>query len=84
MYTRSTLISRPGYSGMGDIWDTITGIGGAVVKAYGTAAQQAGAAEQAQRDLQLALQAQQGPGIGTYLLLGGAGLAAFLLLRRRA
>lgn len=81
---RNMLISRPGYSGMGDIWDTITGVAGGVVKAYGTAEQQAGAAAQAQRDLALALQAQQGPGIGTYLAIGGLGIAAILLLRRRA
>jgi len=82
-YTRNNLISRPGYSGVGDVWDTITGAAGSVVKFWGAEQQAAGAAAQSQRDLQAAMAAQQGIGTGTILLLGGVGLAAFLLLRKK-
>ena len=49
--TKNNLISRAGYSGVGDIWDTITGAAGAVVKAYGSEQAAAGAAAQQNRDL---------------------------------
>lgn len=85
-YMRNDLIARRGYSGMGDVWDTITGAAGSVLKFYGAEQQAQGAAAataQANRDLTAALMAQQGPSMGTILLIGGAGLAAFLLLRKK-
>lgn len=96
-YTKNNLISRPGYSGMGsskcpgngmgDFWDTITGAAGSVLKFYGSQQQAVGAAAastQQNRDLTAALMARQGMGTETLLLLGGAGVALFLLLRKRA
>ena len=82
--TKNTLISRAGYSGVGDIWDTITGAAGAVVKAYGAETAAAGAAAQQNRDLAAALAARSGPDMSTILILGVAGLGAFLLLRKKA
>ena len=88
MYERTnTLISRPGYSGFGDIWDSISGAAGSIVKAYGQSQQAAGAAAasaQTNRDLAAALAAQRsGPDMTTIMLLGGAGLVAFMLLRKK-
>ena len=82
-YMRNDLISRPGYSGYGDILDDIIGGAGKVLQVYGAQQQAQGAAAQSQRDLQAALAAQQGPSTGTILLLGGAALAAVLLLSKR-
>lgn len=89
MYLRDTLISRRGYGGLGG---TLSDIGGAIkdvasgaLTFYGNTQQAAGAAQaqaQANRDLTAAL-SSQGPGLGTVLLVGGAGLAAFLLLRKK-
>lgn len=82
-YMRNSLISRSGYSGVGDWWDDVSSAAGSVLDFYNKGQQSAGAA-QANRDLLLALQAQQqGPGIGTIALIGGAGLIAFLLLRKK-
>lgn len=82
-YTRNNLISRAGYSGVGDVWDTISGAAGSVVKVFSAEQQAAGAAAQSQRDLQAAMLGQQGMGAGTILLLGGVGLVAFMLLRKK-
>ncbi len=92
-YERNNLISRPGYSGyspgrppMGDLWDTISGAAGGVLKIYGQQQQAAGAAAaaaQTNRDLATALSARQGIDMSTILLLGGAGLVAMLLLRKK-
>jgi len=82
-YMRNDLISRSGYSGVGDIWDTITGAAGSALKIYGSQQQAAGAAAATSADLNAALAAQQGIGTGTILLLGGVGIAAFLLLRKK-
>jgi len=85
-YVRSNMISRAGYSGTGDWWDSISEVAGSAVKIYGAGQQAQGAAaaqQQANRDLLNALAAQQGPGIGTIALIGGAGLIAFLLLRKK-
>lgn len=86
-YERNNLVSRSGYSGVGDIWDTITGAAGSVLKFYGTEQQAQGAAaasQQANRDLQAALLARQGISTST-LLIGGAavGLVALILLRKK-
>lgn len=88
--TRSTLISRRGYAGvggMGDIWDSITGAAGSVLNFYGKEQQAVGAqaqASQTNRDLTAALAAQHG-GISTETILIGAGaaLAAYFLLRKK-
>ena len=82
-YTSNTLISRAGYSGVGDLWDDILSGAGKVVSVYGATQQAQGAAAQAQRDLQSAMLAQQGPGPGTILLIGGAAVLAILLLRKK-
>jgi len=82
-YTRNNLISRPGYSGVGDVWDTITGAAGSVLNFWGSQQQAAGAAAQSQRDLQAAMLGQQGIGTGTILLLGAAGVGAYLLFRKK-
>lgn len=90
-YQRNDLVSRAGYSGtagMGDIWDTITGAAGSVLKFYGQEQQAQGAAaaqQQANRDLQAALLARQGISTST-LLIGGAavGLIALILLRKKS
>jgi len=89
-YTRNTLISRAGYNGrggMGDFWDSITSAAGSVLKFYGTEQQAVGAAAataQQNKDLTAALLSRQGIGTETLLLVGGLGLAAFLLLRKRS
>jgi hypothetical protein len=82
-YVKDTLISRAGYSGFGSTWDDILGGVGSVLRFYGSGQRQAGAADQANRDLQTALNAQ---GISTStLVIGGAAVAAiaFILLRRK-
>lgn len=86
-YTRNDMVSRAGYSGVGDVWDSITGAAGSVLKFYGSeqAAQGAAAATaQANRDLTAALSARQGISTET-LLIGGAavGIVALLLLRKK-
>jgi hypothetical protein len=81
-YMRNDLISRAGYSGVGDIWDTIGSAAGSVLKVYGAEQQAQGAAAQSNRDLQAALTAQQGPSTGTILLVGGLAVGAYLLFRR--
>lgn len=86
-YMRNNLVARKGYNGMGDIWDSITGAAGSVLKFYGSEQQAVGAAAaatQQNRDLTAALLARQGPDLTTIALLGGAGLAAYLLLRKRS
>lgn len=85
-YMRNDLVSRAGYSGVGDVWDSITGAAGSVLKFYGTEQQAQGAAAasaQANRDLTTALAARQGIDTTTIMLLGGAGLLAFFLLRKK-
>lgn len=85
-YQRNNLISRSGYSGVGDWWDTLTDAGGAVLKIYGSQQQAQGAANattQANKDLTAALMARQGISMTTVALVGGAGLAAYLLLRKK-
>jgi hypothetical protein len=86
-YERNNLVSRAGYSGVGDFWDTITDAAGSVLKIYGTEQQAQGAAaasQQANRDLQAALLARQGISTST-LLIGGAavGIVALILLRKK-
>lgn len=86
-YTRNDLVSRAGYSGVGDWWDSITEAGGAVLKFYGQEQQAQGAAsasQQANRDLTAALLARQGISTETLLIgAAGIGLVAFLLLRKK-
>jgi hypothetical protein len=89
-YIRDTLVSRAGYSGVGgtlsDIGGAIKDIGGGALSFYGSQQQAVGAAQQAaatNRDLAAALAAKSGPGMGTLLLVGGAGLVAFMLLRKK-
>lgn len=85
-YMRNNLVVRSGYSGVGDWWDTVTSAAGSALKIYGAEQQAQGAAAQAaqsNRDLTAALAAQQGPGMGTILVIGGVGLAAYLLLRKK-
>lgn len=87
-YTRNNLISRAGYGGgMGDVWDSITGAAGSVLKFYGSQQQAVGAAAasaQQNKDLTAALLSRQGIGIETILLVGGIGAVAYLLLRRKS
>ena len=86
-YERNNLVSRPGYAGMGDWWDSISDVAGGVLKFYGSAQQAQGAAAataQTNRDLAAALAANQGISTSTILLLGVAGLGAVLLLRKRS
>ena len=82
-YMRNNLISRAGYSGVGDWWDTISSAAGSALNIYGSAQQAQGAAQQANRDVLAAMQAQQGPGIGTIALIGGGVLVAILLMRHK-
>jgi len=82
-YMRNNLISRTGYSGVGDWWDTIVTAAGDTLKIYGATQQAQGAAAQSNRDLQAALAAQSGPSTTTIVLIGGLAVGAFLLLRRK-
>lgn len=85
-YIPNTLISRRAYSGTGDWYDDIANVAGSALKVYGAGQQAQGAAaasQQANRDILAAMQAQSGIGIGTVALLGGVGVLAFLLLRRK-
>ena len=84
-FMRNNLVSRAGYSGVGDFWDDISAVAGGALKFYGSAAQAQGAAAataQTNKDLAAALAANQGIGTGTIVLLGVVGLGAFLLLRK--
>lgn len=82
-YMRNDLISRTGYSGVGDVWDTITGAASSALKIYGSEQAAQGAAAQSSRDLQAALAAQSGPSTTTILLIGGLAVGAFLMLRKK-
>lgn len=82
-YSSNTLIARAGYSGIGDWWDTITGGVGKVLQVYSTEQQAQGASAQAQRDIMAAMQAQQSSPMTTILLVGGVGLVAYMLLRKK-
>jgi hypothetical protein len=86
-YIRSNLISRQGYSGLGDTWDDITGAAAAVVTGFGKEQQAVGAQAQAAQQNQIlanALAAQSG-GISTttLMLVGAAGLAAYMLMKKK-
>ncbi len=86
---RNNLISRAGYSGVpgvGDIWDSITGAAGTVVKFYGAEQQAVGAAaatSQQNKDLTAALAAKAGIGTSTIVVVGGLALVGYLLLRKK-
>lgn len=92
-YTKTTLISRPiehSYNGFGDTWDAIKGGVSSAVDFFGSALKAQGAASAlqaqatAQAQAQAAAQQQQGGGISTtHLLIGGAALAAVLVLAMR-
>jgi conjugal transfer/entry exclusion protein len=89
-YVKDTLISRRGYSGFGgtlsDIGGAFKDIGAGALTFYGQSQQAQGAAMAAQatnRDLAAALAAQQGPGLGTILLVGGAAVAAIFLFKKK-
>lgn len=88
-YSRNTLISRRGYSsqsGFGDIWDSITGAAGSVLKFYGTGQQAVGAAaatQQQNKDLTAALLARQGISTTTIVIGGALAVGAYLFLRNR-
>jgi len=82
-FVKSNLISRPGYSGMGGVLDTIGGVAGSVVNWFGANQRAAGAQAQQAADLQAAYAAQQGPSTTTILLIGGIGLLAFMMMKKR-
>jgi hypothetical protein len=82
-YMSNQLVVRPGYSGVGDIFDDILSGAGKVLQVYSTQQQAQGAAAQAQRDIQAAMAAQQGPSTTTILMIGGVAVVAFLLLRKK-
>ena len=82
-YVKDTLISLPPASGqtsggsMGDFWTTLTA-------GLSAAANSQAATTSSTRALQQAIAAQQNqPGIGTYALIGGLGVAAYLMLRKK-
>lgn len=95
-YTTSTMISRPGYSGLGAVrapglverpgYAGLSGFWDSIAAAGSNtvqAVEQIGAQGQAQKDLQAAYAAQSSSGITTLLLIGGVGVLAVMLLRRR-
>jgi len=85
-YIRSNLISRQGYSGLGDVWDDITGAAGAVVTGFGKEQQAVGAQAQAAQQNQIlanALASQGGISTTTLVLLGAAGFAAYMLMKKK-
>ncbi|HEY4266755.1 MAG TPA: hypothetical protein VGM94_01055 [Galbitalea sp.] len=83
MFVKSNLISRPGYSGMGGILDTIGSAVGGVVNWFGTTQRTIGAQQQQAADLQAAYAAQQGPSTTTIILIGGIGVLAFMMMKKR-
>ena len=90
-YIRNNMISRAGYSGvsgtLSDIGGALKDVGAGAINLYGSQQQAVGAAAasaQTNRDLAAALQANSGPDMTTILLLGGAGLVAFLMLRKKS
>jgi len=87
---KTSLISRPTSSGLGDIWDTIKGGASSAVDFFGAGlkaqgGQEALAAQLAQQNAMLAQQAQaKSGGISTTtLLVGGAALAGVLVFMMR-
>lgn len=90
-YMSNTLISRRGYFGPPLKKPTLSGqLGGlgAWYDSLATGFSSGVTAEQQQvkasADLQAAIAAQQGPGIGTLLLIGGAAVAAIVLAKRKS
>lgn len=86
-YIKNTLISRPGYSGVGGWTDTVGDILKGAVSAFGAQQRAAGGQEALQQALaqQQAAQASSG-GIDTTTLVvgvGAVGLVAYLLLRKK-
>jgi hypothetical protein len=82
-YFRSNMISRQGYSGMGGVVDTIAAIPGDILGFYGKEQQAVGAQQQANTDLQNALNAQQ-TSPTTIVLIAGVAVVALLLFRKKA
>ncbi len=87
-YIRNNLVSRAGYSGVGgttgDIGGFLKDVGSGALSFYGSQQQAVGAAAQSNRDLQTALLAQGGGiGMGTVAVVGGLGVVAYLLLRKK-
>jgi hypothetical protein len=81
---KTSLISRPVASGLGDVWDTVKSgassaidFFGAGIKAQG--GQEALAAQLAAQNAQLAAQAKSGGVSTTTLLIGGVALAGLLV-----
>ncbi len=84
---KNTLISRPGYSGFGDVGDVLKEVGAGALTFFGSQQRAAGAAEalaQTNRDLIAAQQAQQGISTPT-IVIGGVAAAAvlFIILRKK-
>ena len=75
--------AMPRRKGMSGWLDDLASGAGSVLHIFGAQQQAQGQAQQANLDLQAALAAQQGSSTSTILLLGVAGLAAFLILRKK-
>lgn len=83
-YTKNTLIVRPRSSlgGISDIFDGIKDVAKGALNFYGQAQRDAGAAAAAQAQ-QPVIAPSSGIDTGTILLIGGLGIGAILLLKRK-
>lgn len=88
LYSRPYRNPRAGVMGLGGVWDDITGFLSNVGGGFATAEQQQGAAQatltaaQQQALILQAQQAQSGPGIGTFVVLGGAAALIYYLVKK--
>lgn len=79
----NTLIARP--MGLSGFWDVLEKVGKAGINVFQSGEQAKGAAAvlQAQQAAQTAQLQQNGISTGTILIIGAAGLAAVLLLKKK-
>jgi len=84
-YTKNSIIVRPRATGLSGIMDDIKGIATGALDFYGKAKQDAGAAAALQQQQVAAQAIPVSPGIdtGTLLMIGGIGIAAILLLKKK-
>ena len=78
----TTLIARRGYAGLGGPRRGMSGFLDDLLGSFSKGVVQQNQTS-TQADIQAAIAAQQGPGIGTYLLIGGGILAAVVILKKK-
>lgn len=77
------IVARPTWGGGMGFWDELKDAAAGLAAGFSSTSQAQGAMTQSQLDTQRAMAAQGGISGTSVVLLGGAGLAAFLILRKK-